>query len=257
MYILELLIRYVLRDSLLRRNDMNMKKLHRICEILTLCLTCLLLGSTLKVEATDYQTKLTAEELATNAEIQENIDIINQQYEEAANQLPIEPDPKGTSTSLRAAVGTWSWRDGLICVTTRGKDIAWWNTWHAAIVAPQQIQAVVEAPGPGKPVRFSWGVWQDNQHTVYQVAVKPTTVQQDWNAGYWAGKQVGKPYNNNPYNARQTNSFYCSQLVWAAYYYISGVDLNKSDNDLPGKIAIHPGEFVNNPTKTVVVYRNR
>ena len=44
---------------------MNMKKLHRICEILTLCLTCLLLGSTLKVEATDYQTKLTAEELAT------------------------------------------------------------------------------------------------------------------------------------------------------------------------------------------------
>lgn len=58
------------------------------------------------------------------------------------------------------------------------------------------------------------------------------------------------------WNTKQTDSFYCSQLVWAAYYYTAGVDLNKSDNDLGPAIAVHPGEFVSN-SKTTILYRNK
>lgn len=156
----------------------------------------------------------------------------------------------------RAAIGNWTWRDGVICVTTEGFGTEAVNTWHAAIIAPQYNESVIEAPKPGQNVRFRGGMWTSNTHTIWQVGVKSTTESQDWNAGYWAGQQEGKPYNLNFWNSKQTNSFYCSQLVWAAYYYTCGVDLNKSDNDILGAFAVHPGEFVEN-NNTSIIYRNK
>lgn len=141
-------------------------------------------------------------------------------------------------------------------MTTEGFGTNTVNTWHAAIVTPKRVECVVEAPKAGKPVQLRWGMWTSPTHTIWQVGVNGTTVEQDWIAGDWAGKQEGKPYNLNFWNARQTDSFYCSQLVWAAYYYTAGVDLNKLDNDIMGAIAIHPGEFIANGN-TTIVYRNR
>lgn len=99
-------------------------------------------------------------------------------------------------------------------------------------------------------------MWVKNKKTVWQLGVKRTSVQQDWNAGWWAGNQKGKPYNTNFWNMKQTKSFYCSQLVWAAYYYTAGVDLDKTDNNIGSAWAIHPGELVNNK-ETAIIYRNR
>lgn len=173
------------------------------------------------------------------------------EYKEYGLNAPVLGDLK---TMERTSVGSWSWRDGLICVTDQGFGVGPFNTWHAGIIAPQKNYSVAEVANSNSPVRLRKGKW--TQGTVWQVGVKTTTIQQDWNAGHWAGEQVGKPYNLNFWNARQTNSFYCSQLVWAAYYYTSGIDLNKSDNDIGSAIAIHPGEFVKN-SKTTIVYRNR
>ncbi|HFR3341995.1 YiiX/YebB-like N1pC/P60 family cysteine hydrolase [Streptococcus sp. A34] len=185
--------------------------------------------------------------------ILENMPNLEQEYLEYGLTAPVQADVKDRT---RARIGTWSWRDGLICVTTQGFGTKSINTWHAAIVAPQDVHVVAEAPRKGENIRLKSGEWTSSSHTIWQVGVNATSVQQDWNAGHWAGQQVGKPYNINFWNARQTGSFYCSQLVWAAYYYTAGVDLNKSDNDAGAAIAIHPGEFVNNP-KTTIVYRNR
>jgi uncharacterized protein YycO len=98
------------------------------------------------------------------------------------------------------------------------------------------------------------GRYKDNQ--VWQVGVTSTSVQQDWRAGEWAGKQKNKPYNSNFYQTNNRNSFYCSQLVWAAYMYTANVNLNTSDYDIPGFRAIHPSEFVNG-SKTTLIYRKR
>lgn len=165
----------------------------------------------------------------------------------------MKPDPKNFE---RAAKGSWSWRDGLICITTNGKAVGWMNTWHAGIVVPQEVYAVAEAPGPGKKVTYRYGMWTESgNHTVYQVAVNQTTVQQDWDAGFWAGKQKGKPYikDNHFTNLKRTDQFYCSQLVWAAYYPTAKVDLNTPY----GGSILHPKEFVENKSKTTVVYRSR
>lgn len=132
------------------------------------------------------------------------------------------------------------------------------NTLTLGIVAPQAPNVVAEAAGVAEGCRLRYGEWVESSHTVWQVGVNSTSVEQDWKAGEWGGEQcrVHKPYNLNFWNARQTDSFYCSQLVWASYYYVCGVDLNKSDNDLGTAIAIHPGEFVSN-NNTTITYRNR
>ena len=175
------------------------------------------------------------------------------QYKAYGESAPIERDTKNRS---RAQVGQWSWRDGVICVTDDGVGASFVNSWHAAIVAPQQFYSVAEAPGVGKRVKLTQGMWVKNKKTVWQLGVKRTSVQQDWNAGWWAGNQKGKPYNTNFWNMKQTKSFYCSQLVWAAYYYTAGVDLDKTDNNIGSAWAIHPGELVNNK-ETAIIYRNR
>lgn len=99
-------------------------------------------------------------------------------------------------------------------------------------------------------------MWVKKDKRVWQVGVKRTSVKQDWNAGWWAGNQVGKPYNSDFWNMKQIKSFYCSQLVWAAYYYTAGVDLDKTDNNTWFGWAIHPGELIDNK-ETAILYRNR
>lgn len=193
-------------------------------------------------------------------EILNNIDEMETLYSEQGRGLLTVPENSSSYTTTEKAKGSWSWRDGLICVTESGFGSSGLGTWHTGIVAPQRVRVVAEAPGKGKKVSLTPDWYNKYKHTpIYQVAVNSTSVKQDYNAGYWAGQQVGKAYNTNFWNSKQINIFYCSQLVWAAYYYTAGVDLNKKDNDSrtnPNNIAIHPGEFVNNP-KTTVVFRNR
>lgn len=193
---------------------------------------------------------LTEEEL----EILKNMSVLEDQYLEKGLNRPVDPSFKQETDRI---IGGWSWRDGLICVTDHGKGNHLINTWHCGIVAPQEPEVVAEAAGTEEGCRLRRGMWKETDYTVWQVGVNSTTVEQDWKAGEWGGEQcrVHKPYNTKFWDARRTDKFYCSQLVWASYYYVNGVDLNKPDNDIGPDIAIHPGEFVDNPN-TTVVYKN-
>lgn len=203
----------------------------------------------IEITAEDVKATYTPEQQAVIDQLEKNIEI----YEEYGETAPIEADIKNKQ---RAKIGSWSWRDGVICVTDAGSSMLITNSWHAGIVAPQDVYRVAEAEGVGKKVRLRPNQWDYPKHTVWQVGVKKTSVAQDWKAGEWAGKQVGKPYNLNFWNIKQTDSFYCSQLVWAAYYYTCGVDLDKTDNNIGKAWAIHPGELVNN-AQTAVLYRSK
>lgn len=202
----------------------------------------------------DYTGERNQEYSEIQKDILHQIPEMEQEYLEYGLQAAVSADPKGSA--FRTAIGSWNWRPGLICVTTEGFGVGTVGTWHAAIVAAQAREAVVEAPKPGVGVRHRTGVWRSSYHTIWQVGINSTSVQQDKNAATWAEKQLGKLYNLGFWNSRQTESFYCSQLVWAAYCYTCGVDLNKPDNDASGNIAIHPGEFVSNHN-TTIVYRNK
>ena len=189
-------------------------------------------------ELEDMYLKLVDQEMKEN-NIMEKID-----------NLPVVPDK---TERTRARYGRWTWRDGVIAITNRGIS----GSWHVGIVAPQYPKVTAETSPNTNGVRFQSnfeGRGKVGKYNVWQTGVKSTTVSQDWHAGHWAGRQVGKPYNLNFYRTNNRNSFYCSQLVWAAYMDVAKVNLNTSAYDIPGARAIHPSELLYN-NKVQLIYR--
>lgn len=184
----------------------------------------------------------------------EQIDSWETEFNESAYSEEPIGDFKNNSVMTYSSYGSWTWRDGVICITDSYASSPLFNNGHAGIVgvAPNYY-CVVEA-NPGSGVKNVWGNWsyKYKDKTVWQVGVTSTTVEQDQAAAEWATKQVGKPYNGSFLNKTKTDSFYCSQLVWAAYKYTAGVDLDTWRY----ASAVHPFELYLSD-KTTLIYRNK
>lgn len=169
---------------------------------------------------------------------------------EEMSKTPMRGDFK---TMDRASYGSFSWRDGVICIT----DSSTWgfNHGHAGIVgiAPHYYMVIEANPDDGVALHYGeWGKKRFSNQKVWQVGVTSTTVQQDHDAAVWADSQVGKKYNWNFLDPYTRKSFYCSQLVYAAYLDTAGVDLNTSKM---GQVVL-PYELLDNP-KVTLIYRNQ
>ena len=177
----------------------------------------------------------------------------------AETPKPIEGDWKVEATSgsgavREAAVGSWSWRDGVICITD-AKLSGIINHGHAGIVAAAPYYYAVIEANPGTGVKPHYGSWVTKYSgQVWQVGVKSTSVAQDQKAAQWAARQIGKPYNWEFYNVWTRSKFYCSQLVWAAYRDTAGPSADISLNSYGA--AIHPFELRDHPN-TALIYRKR
>lgn len=152
-----------------------------------------------------------------------------------------------TVTSFAATEsGKYPTRRGVILVTPdKYKGLI--PTGHAAIVWSKNkvIESLSDGVGEHK------NNWKSNKKKIYGVTVSCTTLAQDKKAAQWCKNQIGKPYNWNYLNVSTRNSFYCSQLVWAAYKDNFNIDLNTSSY---GK-AVHPMELVNSSrTSTIYTY---
>lgn len=150
-------------------------------------------------------------------------------------------------------MGTWSWRDGVICYTDSYSSIGF-NHGHAGIVAVSpHFYSVVES-NPGTGVTIEYGDWVKRFGTrTVQVGVSSTTVDADYLAAAWAVQQKGKPYGDF-YNTglSDRSKFYCSQLVYAAYKDVCGVNLDT----LAWTGVIHPMELVDNDKVTKIFDTN-
>lgn len=152
-----------------------------------------------------------------------------------------------------ARKGTWSWRDGLICISD-AKYSGVINHGHAGIVAAAPYyEATIEA-NKETGVAVVYGSWEGRSGQVWQVGVNTTSVAEDQKAAQWAAKQIGKPYNNSFYDVWTRKKFYCSQLVWAAYRDTAGPKADVSLNRYGA--AIHPFELRDHPN-TTIVYRKK
>ena len=144
--------------------------------------------------------------------------------------------------------GTYPTRKGLILVTSD-----WYRglipTGHAAIVYNQNN--VIEATASG--VVIGRNNWTNTKRTVWGVKVKGTSVSQEAQAANWAYRQRGKRYNYNYYNPWSRDKFYCSQLVWAAYYDNFKINMNTAAFG----VAVHPMELVNTSKTQTVFYFHR
>lgn len=148
--------------------------------------------------------------------------------------------------SAATSSGTYPTRKGTILVTSDAyKNLI--PTGHAAIVWNKS--KVVESVSKG--VVYGKNNWKSTKKKVYGVTVKSTSAAQDAKAAEYCAKQIGKKYNYNYLNMSTRKNFYCSQLVWAAFYDLYRINLNTSAYT---NKAIHPMELVNT-SKTSLIYK--
>lgn len=162
---------------------------------------------------------------------------------ELADSQPIVAD-KGVTT--RGITGIYPTRKGVILSTPTNASLGGKTfVGHSAII--YSASKVVESLGDG--VTTGNNNWNSVKTKCYGVTVYGTTINEDAAAADFCYKKIGCPYNYNFLNVDTRSKFYCSQLVWASYLDLYGIDLNTSTL---GKI-ITPMELVNTD-KTFTIY---
>lgn len=166
-----------------------------------------------------------------------------------AESAPVLGDWKSEISTY--STGSWSWRDGVICVTDSYASVSFFNNGHAGMIAvAPYYYATIEA-NPSDGVQIRYGDWPSKYSTgrIVQVGVLSTTEAQDQQAAQWACNRIGYPYQFGINRLGSRDAFYCSQLVYAAYKDVCGVDLNTIA--WPGYI--HPFELIDT-SKTAIIY---
>lgn len=131
---------------------------------------------------------------------------------------------------------------GDILYTPDANVKGWLYVGHAAIV--YNSEETVEAWSDGvKKMKNDWPAKWDNMAAMWVSGAEGS----DYNSvGNYAYRQIGKPYNYVVYDYEREDQFYCSQLVWRAWYN-RGWDLD--DN----RFIIFPSDIYNDDD-TVVFY---
>ena len=160
-------------------------------------------------------------------------------------KMPIYTDYKGSRFFKMAnRKKVYPSRKGVILVTAdKFKDKL--PLGHAAIIYNKYT--VIEAEFPY--VTTGNNDWNYTKKTCYGLNVKGTTLAQDNDVADWCYRQIGKRYNFNYLNTSTREEFYCSQLVWAGFKDVCGVNLN---TPIFGD-AIHPMELVKS-NRTYIIY---
>ncbi|KHD34617.1 hydrolase [Clostridium acetobutylicum] len=117
--------------------------------------------------------------------------------------------------------GDYPTRSGVILVT-RDSNTMGIHYGHAGII--WDASTTVESEPSG--VERYPNTWKSRYNTIKGITVNSTTAEQDKEAADWCNNQVGKPYNWNFFNINTRDKFYCSQLVWAAYKDLYGMDID-------------------------------
>lgn len=140
-------------------------------------------------------------------------------------------------------------KPGDILVTLKGKSSSSfaWAGGHAGIVSDVSGYVVESFGNKGdlNGVRHWPNDWATRYSHVRGLWVSGANTTHYNNAAAYARSQIGKPYNYNFFNVSTTNSFYCSQLVWRAWYN-QGWDLNDG-------LAVWPVDLVESP-HTIIFY---
>lgn len=101
------------------------------------------------------------------------------------------------------------------------------GTGHVAIKGNKDRETVESYPEDG--VRSRIDKWK-GAHKFYKAMAIGSTSTRRTNAVNYANSKVNKPYNHNFWNKWTETSFYCSQLVWRAWYN-QGIDIDNNKND--------------------------
>ncbi|URZ02747.1 YiiX/YebB-like N1pC/P60 family cysteine hydrolase [Clostridium felsineum] len=181
--------------------------------------------------STNVNSVMTNNQKKVLQQYQGNIDKVYNSFEDKS-ETKVVKDPKAINNNLKVqeatdeelgkdTEGVYPTRSGVILVT-RDTNILGVHYGHAGIVWTPSTTVEAQLSGVGRYPN----TWQSRYKTVKGITVKDTTADQDKEVSDWCNNQVGKPYNYNFFNINTRSSFYCSQLVWAAYKDLYGMDID-------------------------------
>ena len=121
---------------------------------------------------------------------------------------------------------------------------------HVGIILDQRT--VVQA-GPFDGVYYGPNDCDTSKITCYAAVPKELDNKKFINAANWAASKKGSSYNFNffSWKNKDANKFYCSQLVWAAYYNACNFDLAPKR-----QMILFPADLINDDSITDIIYFN-
>ena len=114
--------------------------------------------------------------------------------------------------------------------------------------------AFITIEGVGKNIAyFSLDDIRNNDDTAYVMRCKNITAEQINKIVEFAQKQIGKPYNTNFIKKEEEESFYCTQLVWAAYRE-AGIEIDFNANEINDYGVVLASDIYKSPNLKLVKY---
>ena len=166
-------------------------------------------------------------------------------YSELAKLKPVVEDWKNEGISM-FSIPSIIPRRGIIYLQIMFIKLA---PGHAAITF--SLERIVEAVSSGVIITDD-DFWDRSEYmnaNTYAVTVTDTTMDEDRQAAMFCYNQVGKGYNYIFTNTSTRDKFYCSHLVWAAFYDELSINLN------PNGGIVYPMELVTNDEVTIIYSR--
>ncbi|GEB34810.1 MULTISPECIES: YiiX/YebB-like N1pC/P60 family cysteine hydrolase [Brevibacillus] len=154
----------------------------------------------------------------------------NFSYNEESGELQLE------TTSGTGQIGTYG--DILITLDSGSESSGTFYGGHAAIVSEDSNSWTIESfakgwsPQAPKIDGVYWHIndWANRYDTVAGYHVKKASLSDYTDAALYAEDNLYKPYNFNYFDKWDTTSFYCSQIVWRAWYN-QGFNLDSDGGD--------------------------
>jgi uncharacterized protein YycO len=140
-----------------------------------------------------------------------------------------KPDKQNNASGVHTLASAPNWkRKGVFFVEleTSSSGSLSWAGGHAGISYNNYYTVESWGKGNKRGVQLWDNDWNIRYTHFEALTTHSTTTEQDAATADKAYSYIGKPYNYNFFNINQSNSFYCSQLVWYAYKHKLNIDLN-------------------------------
>lgn len=204
------------------------------------------------IELQDSNFKALVDEKYESGEFKNKSDVVvellpklkNQEfyYDELSGELQTLENTNASLASTSSKLGTYG--DVLVTMDLSSASSGGIGG-HAAIVSEHSDYWTVESfaiffsPQDPNSEGVQWHVndWKTRYNTVAGYHVYGVTLTDYENAGKYAEAQIRKSYNFSFLDKKRTDSFYCSQLVWRAWFN-QGVDIDGN-----GGLAVWPVDF--------------
>lgn len=158
------------------------------------------------------------------------------------HQVEVERDKTENATSLNYTGAIGHHGDILIALDS--------ITDHVGLVKDSYVVIESHPDNPGGDVAYRDNNWGTRYNEIKGMEVKNASWTNQSEAIDYAEDQLGEPYNI--WSGRwSTDEWYCSKLVWRAYY-SQGIDLEGRTYE-PRGTHITPGDILDNP-QTLVFY---